>query len=197
MAGNADMAQILRGVAHDVAQAAEEAEQGVAKFIQETAGKVETAVGNTVKGDGAAADAYNSLGKTSAAGFKGKQAEIPAGVKRLPSGRLPPNYRWAGQVYNGEKWTPQLAAKYPNGVKFSPEGYPDFSPYATKTVTLENGFEGYPTDFNTANKLAGLDDTPDGYTWHHNEDGTTMQLVPSDMHSAVRHAGGMALTGGD
>ncbi|RYF56710.1 MAG: HNH endonuclease [Comamonadaceae bacterium] len=32
-----------------------------------------------------------------------------------------------------------------------------------------------------------------GYTWHHVEDGHTLQLVPSDIHAAVRHTGGIAV----
>ncbi|APM40385.1 hypothetical protein [Clostridium kluyveri] len=31
-----------------------------------------------------------------------------------------------------------LAEKYPNGVKFTEEGVPDFKPYSTKTVTVDN-----------------------------------------------------------
>lgn len=31
--------------------------------------------------------------------------------------------------------------------------------------------------------------------WHHNEDGKTMELVPTDLHSAVSHAGGIAMEG--
>ncbi|MBN1126825.1 MAG: HNH endonuclease [Sedimentisphaerales bacterium] len=44
-----------------------------------------------------------------------------------------------------------------------------------------------------ANKMMGYPDTPKGYTWHHVEDGVTMQLVPTDLHQAVRHTGGVAV----
>jgi len=30
-------------------------------------------------------------------------------------------------------------------------------------------------------------------TWHHNEDGITMELVPTDIHDAARHTGGVAI----
>ncbi|MCC8399132.1 MAG: HNH endonuclease [Rickettsia endosymbiont of Platyusa sonomae] len=30
-------------------------------------------------------------------------------------------------------------------------------------------------------------------TWHHVEDGKTMQLVPEELHIKVRHTGGAAL----
>jgi len=38
-----------------------------------------------------------------------------------------------------------------------------------------------------------LQDTPDGYTWHHHQDCLTLQLVPWDLHSAVYHTGGVAM----
>lgn len=52
-------------------------------------------------------------------------------------------------------------------------------------------------DFTAANKAAGFDKTPDGYTWHHvNYNPRTgygdMQLVKTDVHSAVSHSGGVS-----
>ena len=32
--------------------------------------------------------------------------------------------------------------------------------------------------------------TPKGFTWHHCEDGVTMQLIPTDLHRAIGHDGG-------
>ena len=43
-----------------------------------------------------------------------------------------------------------------------------------------------------ANEAAGLARTPEGYTWHHHQDGKTMLLVPSNLHGAVRHTGGVS-----
>lgn len=49
-------------------------------------------------------------------------------------------------------------------------------------------------DFKLANKAAGFGDsataTPKGWTWHHNEDGMTMELIPTDIHRAIGHDGG-------
>ena len=39
-------------------------------------------------------------------------------------------------------------------------------------------------------------DTPDGYTWHHNEENGKMQLVDSDTHAHTGHTGGRAIWGG-
>jgi hypothetical protein len=122
---------------------------------------------------------------------------IPDGVERLPSGKLPANWEYAGKTFDGDTWTPKLASKYPNGVRFTEDGYPDFSPYATHTVTFDPNFKGdRSTDFTAANRMAGLSETPEGYTWHHTQDTKTMQLIPTDLHNAVRHAGGVAIMKG-
>jgi hypothetical protein len=39
-------------------------------------------------------------------------------------------------------------------------------------------------------------DTPDGYTWHHNEETGKMQLVKSETHARTGHTGGRAIWGG-
>jgi hypothetical protein len=118
----------------------------------------------------------------------------PPGVQRLPSGRFPPNYRYAGKLYDGRHWTPDLAQKYPNGVRFTRDGYPDFGPYSLHTVRFKKGFTG---DRAKDNVIANREfEAPDGYTWHHHQDGRTLQLVPTDMHEAIRHGGGVARTKG-
>lgn len=42
----------------------------------------------------------------------------------------------------------------------------------------------------------GNGDTPDGYTWHHNEECGKMQLVKSDVHAQTGHTGGRSIWGG-
>jgi hypothetical protein len=39
-------------------------------------------------------------------------------------------------------------------------------------------------------------DTPDGYTWHHNEETGKMQLVDSETHANTPHLGGKSIWGG-
>lgn len=39
-------------------------------------------------------------------------------------------------------------------------------------------------------------DTPDGYTWHHNEETGKMQLVDSEIHAKTGHTGGKVIWGG-
>ena len=118
-------------------------------------------------------------------------------MERLPSGRYPSNFRYAGQVYDGPRWTARLAEKYPNGVRFTDDGYPDFASYAIATVTFDPNFLGnHGSDYTEANRKAGLSTMPDGYTWHHHQDTQTMQLIPIDLHDAVRHAGGVSIMKG-
>jgi len=45
-----------------------------------------------------------------------------------------------------------------------------------------------------ANAKAGIEGPtpPKGYTWHHVEDGRTMELVPKGLHDKIEHTGGRA-----
>ena len=126
---------------------------------------------------------------------KGKVDEIPSKpskpskVTRYDDVKII-NKKYAGQTYN---LSGDLSKKYPNGVKFTNDGFPDFSSYSKAKVKI-NGLKGNTSsDFTAANKAIGLKSTPSGYTWHHVEDGRTLMLVPTDLHQAVRHTGGAAL----
>ncbi|WP_084040855.1 HNH endonuclease [Gracilibacillus boraciitolerans] len=100
------------------------------------------------------------------------------------------NKKYAREVY---KLSDDLGKKYPKGVKFSKEGFPDFSPYSKANIEIEGLIGDHYFDFKKANEAIGLKNIPSGYTWHHVEDGKTMMLVPSDIHGAVRHTGGASL----
>lgn len=103
------------------------------------------------------------------------------GPPQIPtiSGRLPINSKYAGQ-------------NHPSGVKFTPQGFPDFSKFSIKQVDIKLTGDR-AKDFILANKKASLDKTPKGYTWHHHENGKTMQLIPSKIHGTVKHTGGQAV----
>ncbi|MCX8745754.1 HNH endonuclease [Snodgrassella sp. B3882] len=77
-----------------------------------------------------------------------------------------------------------------NTVKYNVGGYPDFSPYSKKDVEVPGMNGNYSHDSALANKQAGLSSTPDGYVWHHVEDGKTMQLIPKNIHNKFPHTGG-------
>ena len=84
-------------------------------------------------------------------------------------------------------------------VTYSKEGYPDFSPYShpehSKPVEINMTGNNHK-DFKAANQKIGLkgSNPPEGYTWHHMEDGKHMLLVRSDVHDAT--IGGFPHTGG-
>lgn len=93
------------------------------------------------------------------------------------------------------------------------EGYPDFSPHTAKVkgadgkvVEGKAEIEMTPNnpgeDFKRARKAMAEklnvekwheDDLPGGWTWHHKEDGTTMELVPSSLNNNVPHTGGASV----
>jgi hypothetical protein len=108
-------------------------------------------------------------------------------------GRAPINSAdYANDIYSFAEKNPELHAKYPEGVRFDADGYPDFSPYAEKVVEIE--MKGnYTTDYTDANTKAGIAEIPEGYSWHHHQDCKTMQLLPSDLHDGVRHTGGVSV----
>ena len=51
------------------------------------------------------------------------------------------------------------------------------------------------TDFKAANQAVGRTgaQAPEGYTWHHMEDGKNMLMVRTDIHSNFPHTGGASL----
>ena len=98
---------------------------------------------------------------------------------RKVGGRKPINSKYAGKVH-------------PSGVRFKDTGFPDFTPYAKAQVEITGLTGNYAKDAAMANKAAGFPRTPDGFVWHHVEDAITMQLIPKDLHDAVRHTGGAA-----
>lgn len=125
-------------------------------------------------------------------GPRDPKAPIPPEVKKI-NGRLPINHVYAGRLYGPEDLPPKLRDKYPGGVLFSPEGFPKFGRYSRATVALD-GLTGISDiDAPRANRAVGLGETPEGWTWHHVEDGRTMQLIPRDLHEAVDHTGGRAI----
>ena len=48
-------------------------------------------------------------------------------------------------------------------------------------------------DARLANEALGVSRTPEGFVWHHVEDGRTMQLVPDGIHRMTGHSGGAEL----
>lgn len=79
-----------------------------------------------------------------------------------------------------------------SGIPYDREGFPDFSGVTSKTVRLPHTGH-YSTDSAAANRAAGFTKTPDGMTWHHHQDGRTMQLVPKRIHEQTGHTGSIGI----
>ena len=89
--------------------------------------------------------------------------------------------------------------------------YPDFSRWSQKDVQIPNMTGDNGPDFSAADQIFARDKgwlkkdgTPNAsesfryrkknnLTWHHHEDGTTMQLVPRELHENIPHTGGASL----
>jgi hypothetical protein len=117
------------------------------------------------------------------------------GLPSKVNSRVPINSTYAGKTFqlNGK-----LKGKYPHGVPFTIKGFPDFSRYVFKQTKIK--FTGNRNiDFKKASDNVGITEKwrkTNNYTWHHKEDGTTMQLLKFDLHDAVKHTGGVAIKGG-
>jgi hypothetical protein len=111
--------------------------------------------------------------------------------------------RYAGtELATKTKAFEDLAKKYPDGVKFTSRGFPDFTPY---TVKLPNGSPArFPLktagnrskDFTAVDKLAGITEEyrqANELVWHHMEDMETIILIPRDVHNTVKHSGGISV----
>lgn len=150
--------------------------------------------------------ALKALGKLSApvakrfaSAAKGKLDDAANAVRSRFGGGKPPAASSAAPdsipTINGRK---PINSKYaggthPEGVRFNDKGFPDFGPHSKGQVEIDGLTGNYAKDAALANKAAGLKKTPDGYVWHHVEDGRTLQLVPQDIHNAVKHTGGAAV----
>lgn len=107
------------------------------------------------------------------------------------NGRSPINSAYAGKIY---PISAALQQKYSvTGVAFSATGFPNFSPFAIKSVTPAGLTGDRAKDNALANKAAGYTVQPVNTVWHHVEDCVTMQLLPTDIHGAVKHTGGAAI----
>ena len=98
------------------------------------------------------------------------------GTIEVDSSKIPPEWLYTDWEGNTIKYT---------------DGFPDFKngipPQVKKEVVLENGFEGRSKDFSKAGD-AGL-----GNTWHHHQDGKTLQAVDSAIHRRFTHRGGISI----
>lgn len=102
---------------------------------------------------------------------------------------------WSGEkgnsVYTPKDGGPSIEYK---------DGYPDFSPHVHNhngtPARVEIDMDGSSKDFTAANQeMRKIDPNwrqPEGTTWHHKEDGVTMELVPSNVNKTP-HTGGASI----
>jgi hypothetical protein len=126
--------------------------------------------------------------------------------------QLPTTGSWKGEKGNS-RWTSDdgsVSLDYK-------EGYPDFSTsqppsfYSKGGGTVEIEQMGKNSDFTAARNAmrkklndptwpGNRKNAPEGYTWHHKEDGVTMELVHRDVHdkgrSGAAHSGGESIVSG-
>lgn len=126
-----------------------------------------------------------------------ERVEAAATIKSI-GGALPINAQFAGNVFPASRLPKAIRDKYPDGVRFTADGFPDFEPYAKVVVTVDGLIGDTYRDFSAANLKAGFPDdpkgrSPAGWTWHHHQDGKRMVLVPRALHTAVKHTGGAAI----
>ncbi|MBZ2401120.1 HNH endonuclease, partial [Erwinia amylovora] len=110
------------------------------------------------------------------------------------NGRLPINSKFAGKIYPLENLPVGIRNKYPHSVPFNHAGFPDFTRYSINNVRIELG-RTRGIDFARADKAVGYgrgNPRPAEYTWHHHQNSGYMQLIPTDIHAAIKHTGGIA-----
>ena len=123
---------------------------------------------------------------------------IPTSVEQV-NGRYPINSFYAGLEVPLD-WFEGISEGLRNGtIEFTEDGFPDFNPWVKDLgdgtpadVQIDLTGERFK-DEQLANQACGLEQTPEGCTWHHHQDTGRMQLVNSDVHAAVRHTGGFSI----
>jgi len=75
-------------------------------------------------------------------------------------------------------------------VPFDANGFPIFDSIHDVNI---GGITNRAEDVRAANIASGYTTTPDGYLWHHHQDGKTLQLVDIETHRATGHTGGYAM----
>lgn len=104
--------------------------------------------------------------------------------------------RKGGSIHQHRDGSVTYVNKAGHKVKYSATGEPNFKPHAVDQTVLPGGFKGRAADFRAANNATGRPQyggrSPPKQTWHHHEDGKTMQLLPRKLHREFTHSGGIS-----
>jgi hypothetical protein len=107
-------------------------------------------------------------------------ARLLRGSPKIPPGSTIRNRALAGDKHPDTK------------IPFDKDGFPDFSNVTTKTVKVPHTGIRH-IDEAAANRGAGYKSPPEGMTWHHHQDGRTMQPVPRELHRRTGHTGSIGI----
>ncbi|MEJ6402406.1 HNH endonuclease [Yoonia sp. 2307UL14-13] len=145
-------------------------------------------------------DNIRTMRQNAANAVKEARRRVCRGCNNAYGTKTPTRGDWADpdNPGNGTYTTPPRADGTTSDYKFK-DGYPDFDddsmkqylhPDAKNGVSIEmTGTRRH--DDELANTVSGFDRTPDGYTWHHGDDGTSMYLVQERAHAdVIPHTGG-------
>ncbi|NLW47281.1 MAG: hypothetical protein GXY86_08095 [Firmicutes bacterium] len=114
--------------------------------------------------------------------------------------RQPDRNTWVqkgGTVNDNRDGTTTYTNKNGQSVTYNKDGYPNFKKYELDKVEID--MKGKKADFSAADKAyrekIGDPDwkKPADMTWHHNEDGKTMQLIPREINREFSHTGGASI----
>ncbi|RSK31951.1 T7SS effector LXG polymorphic toxin [Bhargavaea beijingensis] len=158
-------------------------------------------ISNAADGMGRVGKGINSTAKTEKIKEIVKKYDQPDAVSKeelLTKPKNSPNPRkWiekGGRVYIDKDGTWIYQHSDGHFVRY-PNGFPDFKEAGFVKQEINIGrFESYNTDFKRADELApnGPRDAKNN-TWHHHQDGKTMQEINKEIHKEYTHRGGMAL----
>jgi len=120
----------------------------------------------------------------------------PSSSARRP--QRPQPDKWiekGGKVQNHPDGRVTYTDKSGRSVTYSREGYPDFKEAGyvkdEVTINMKGNHTTDPADADRALKALGRE-RPPNTTWHHHEDGKTMQLVDRELHKRFCHTGGVS-----
>jgi hypothetical protein len=81
---------------------------------------------------------------------------------------------------------------FAGGMFYDQHGFADFTPYSEVNVHIA-ATESILENVQQANAAVGFEDTPEGYVWHHHQDGRTMMLLPIPIKIAAPHTSGLPI----
>lgn len=184
----------------DLKRGVDAAASGVARMMNKTKSAATKYWDDIIKRNKAAYE--EALKKCNGSKACKEAAALKKGPQYANTPKDGPNGSWTKGERGDGTWTPTNGGppvEYKNG-------FPDYKPFSKGEVDIP--MQGNRTsDFTNADKAMRekLGDPnwerPSGHTWHHNENGVTMELIPQNVHAtgggaSTPHMGGASLHDG-